>query len=146
MSMSEQIFLFGLGDKSKVDSVILRWSNGKSLSLEDPKINALIEVKEVDAKLFKFNQFNNSVEQVYTQEIKNENLNLIRHKESNYDDYKLESLMPHRMSTLGPAMEIADINNDGLDDFFLGGFVGFETKLFMQDEKGNFNLNKTIEL
>ena len=43
-------------------------------------------------------------------------------------------------------MEIADVNKDGLDDIFIGWSVGSASRLFMQDDKGNFNLNKSIPL
>jgi len=76
----------------------------------------------------------------------NENISTIAHQESKFDDYKTESLMPHRMFTIGPVMEIADVNNDGLDDIFIVGSVGSASRLFMQDDKGNFNLNKSIPL
>ncbi len=146
MSMSEQIFHFGLGESTKIDSIIIRWQSGKTFKMENPKINTLIKVKEEEAKIFNRTQFDNEVDRVYTQEMTNENISTIAHQESKFDDYKTESLMPHRMSTLGPVMEIADVNKDGLDDIFIGGSVGSASRLFMQDDKGNFNLNKSIPL
>ena len=45
--------------------------------------------------------------------------------------------MPHKQSQHGPALSVTDINNDGIDDLFIGGSVGKDAVLFIQN-KGNF--------
>ena len=46
------------------------------------------------------------------------------HKENDFIDFKSEVLLPWELSRYGPALAKADINNDGLDDFFVGGAIG----------------------
>ena len=43
------------------------------------------------------------------------------HKENSFDDYEYQVLLPHKLSQMGPALAKSDINNDGLDDIFIGG-------------------------
>lgn len=62
----------------------------------------------------------------------------IEHHENNFDDFRVEQLLPHRMSTLGPPLAVADINGDHLDDFFLGGAFGQSPRLFVQNAQGYF--------
>jgi hypothetical protein len=58
------------------------------------------------------------------------------HEENIFNDYERESLIPHRMSTLGPALAVGDVNQDGLDDFFVGGAIGKPGVLYLQDVDG----------
>ena len=61
------------------------------------------------------------------------------HKELEYNDYDKEVLLPHKLSQEGPFFDVADVNNDGLDDFFVGNGSGFAGQLFIQTSNGKFN-------
>lgn len=55
-----------------------------------------------------------------------------------FDDYAREILLPYKMSTLGPCLDIGDVNNDQLTDFYLGGSSNLDGQLFLQNEFGGF--------
>ncbi len=42
------------------------------------------------------------------------------------------------LSTEGPKLAVADVNGDGLEDFFMGGATGDTAKLFLQQPNGTF--------
>ncbi len=67
------------------------------------------------------------------------------HTENNYIDFKREPLMVHKLSEEGPALAKADVNNDGLDDVFIGSSVGFASQLLLQKKDGTFS-NKQNEV
>ncbi len=46
------------------------------------------------------------------------------HKENAYVDFDYEALIAQMLSREGPAMDVADLNNDGRDDVFIGGATG----------------------
>ena len=48
--------------------------------------------------------------------------------------------MPHLLSTQGPRIAKGDVNNDGLEDLFIGGAKDSPGKLFIQKKNGSFQL------
>jgi len=69
-----------------------------------------------------------------------------KHIENKFDDFKREVLLPYKMSTLGPALSVGDINNDGLDDFFIGGARGKEGAVYTQHSDGYFTKTKQADI
>jgi len=49
-------------------------------------------------------------------------------------------LIPHMVSTEGPALAVADINHDGLEDVFIGAGIGQHSQLYLQTKDGHFVL------
>lgn len=52
-------------------------------------------------------------------------------------------LMPYTLTNLGPALTYGDINNDGLEDLFIGGGVDQPGALYLQLSGGTFNKIET---
>jgi len=61
-----------------------------------------------------------------------------RHVENEFEEFNREPLLPHMLSTEGPALAIGDINGDGREDVFVGSAKGYRSAVFTQDEKGHF--------
>lgn len=62
-----------------------------------------------------------------------------KHVENNFVDFNREGLIPHKLSTLGPKVAVADINGDKLEDFYIGGAAGSAASLYLQSAGGAFN-------
>ena len=60
------------------------------------------------------------------------------HKENNFVEFNREPLVPRMLSTEGPALAIADINGDKLDDVFAGSARGSRSQVFLQQRGGRF--------
>ena len=61
-----------------------------------------------------------------------------RHFENPFNEFNREQLLPHMVSTEGPALAIADINHDGLEDVFIGASKTFHNAIFLQTTGGKF--------
>ena len=127
---------FGLGSITELEEVIIEWPNGRKSELEDYQINTYNNVvynkntstaptkKEVKPKA---KQFETVVQK-----------DAFIHKENPYDDFKDEVLLPHKNSTLGPALAVGDLNNDGKEDYVIGGAIAQATSLYIQQANGTF--------
>ena len=132
---------FGLGKNTKVDSLKITWPDGKTKNYKNIEANTTLTVKYSKAK-------NNSLKEIekesYFKEIDATVLGVTyQHKENEFDDFKREILLPHKLSQNGPFSAIADVNNDGLQDVFFGGAIGQSGTLYLQQSNGSFIKNSS---
>lgn len=62
-----------------------------------------------------------------------------QHQENLFNDFDREPLIPHMLSTEGPALAVADINHDGLEDVFIGASKGYTNAVYVQNKNGTFS-------
>ncbi|MFZ6025799.1 MAG: VCBS repeat-containing protein [Bacteroidota bacterium] len=62
-----------------------------------------------------------------------------RHQENLFNEFDREPLIPHMISTEGPALAVADINHDGLEDVFIGASKGYANAVYVQNKNGTFS-------
>ena len=142
---------FGLGENTKIDSVLVDWKNGKSQKITNIKINSNVKIDYKNASengLIESSK-NSLFEKINPSEI---GINY-QQKENNFDDFKVQLLLPQKQSEMSSPLVIGDVNNDGLDDFYVGNAKGEKAALFIQKENGKFtetnqklfNLEKEFE-
>ncbi len=62
------------------------------------------------------------------------------HLENNFNEFDREPLMPFMVSREGPALAVADINGDGLEDVFVGAAKWEKPAVFLQQKNGLFKI------
>ncbi|WP_223551922.1 VCBS repeat-containing protein [Aestuariivivens sp. NBU2969] len=127
---------FGVGQTQIIDSLKVIWNDNTSHVVKNIKPNQTITMSFKDQG--RLNNKAVSSSRGYFEDITNESGIDFKHEENNFDDFEKEVLLPHRMSQLGPALAVADVNNDGLDDFYIGGAKDQSSALYIQNQSGNF--------
>jgi hypothetical protein len=126
---------FGLKKSDMVEKVQIIWPDGKKQDLEKIAANQLITVDYADA-------IDENVGSIKEETVFVKQPSKYRHIDPYYNDYDLQVLLPHKLSQTGPALAKADVNNDGLEDVFLGGGSSHEAQLLLGQESGYFVLSK----
>ncbi|MFT5217698.1 MAG: hypothetical protein ACI83H_002839 [Glaciecola sp.] len=127
---------FGLGNKTKIDSVEIVWSDGNKQFLTDLEINKSLNLNYQDAvhKVTIKNQVNPLFESVNPEEIGIDYLQ----KENVFNDFSLQVLLPQKQSESSSPLAVSDVNGDSLDDFFVGNAKGENASLYIQKTDGTF--------
>jgi hypothetical protein len=133
LSSISPVLHFGLGSDSVVPEIQIIWPNGKEQIITNIAANQTINLSYPDAdQLHPFTQARTDLFVDVTHSMKL----LYKHEENQFNDFGRESLLPHKMSDLGPGLAISDVNKDGLEDFYIGGALGHPGRLFMQTKDG----------
>jgi len=129
-------------------TLTINWPSGKRTQLQNIEVNKTLTLFEKDAQTVV------KKEGIVTQDIFTKNSNTIQfvHKENNYIDFNVDRLLPFMRSAEGPKMAVADVNNDGTEDLFIGGSKNNIASLFIQKnttfikkEKTTFNNQRAAE-
>ncbi|MGB3144258.1 MAG: VCBS repeat-containing protein [Maribacter sp.] len=138
-STVESTVHFGIGELEHLDSVAIIWPNAKLTTLKNLTANTSIQVQYVDT-LPSYKELVSGELWFKTDSI----INLV-HKERAYNDFGVQPLMMHGFSNQGPGMAVGDLNDDGLQDIFIGGAYGTNSRFLFQDVNGEFILNEIPE-
>lgn len=135
-SSMEPIMHFGLGSDTLISKIEVVWVDGKTMVLEQQPVNQVLELKYEDALNTKIPKLDKP--EPYFEDVTEEMSIEIRHRENEMVDYIREPMLPYKLSSLGQAFDVSDVNDDGLDDFYLGGAFRYPGQLFIQSDQGEF--------
>lgn len=124
---------FGVGKFKKIDELKVVWTDGKTQKLTNVRANQKLILKYSDAKKEKL-ETENELKLFVTDTSRL--FPKYKHKENQYDDFAKQVLLPHKMSEFGPSLVVGDIDNDGLDDYFVGGAAKATGSIFLQRPDG----------
>ncbi len=134
-SSMEPIVHFGLGDEPQISRLTVKWFDGKTQTIENIGVNQLLFVDYSDAVMPA--QLKQEMRKTLFADLKNSGIDYL-HIENPYNDFRYEALLPHMYSKNGPGLAVGDVNNDKLDDFFVGGAHGSVGVLYIQQKNGSF--------
>jgi len=123
-----------------IDSIQIIWPNRTSTVIKSKiKINSTINISEKSA-LQTDAIFDAQVKKtIFTPFAKNI---FYKHSEFGINDFKLQPLLSNMISYKGPKFVKGDVNGDHLDDIYICGTIMQPGMLFLQNDEGNFNINR----
>ena len=129
---------FGLGKIAIIDSVVIEWPDQKVEVQKNIKTNQVlvadIKKSKVIAPGVKEVFATNTL---FTEVTKKVGINFIA-TQSDFVDFNIQKLLPHKFTQYGPALAAGDMNGDGLDDIIAGGSLAHSAQLLLQQKNGTF--------
>ncbi|MFW6347030.1 MAG: VCBS repeat-containing protein, partial [Cyclonatronaceae bacterium] len=137
----------GLGHTAKIDSLVLRWPDGRTSRKSDFSVPAAITLNQSEAENRPApspsapNAPDETSDSSVDFQIAGDHvLSGEAHKAFPYEDFRREELLFHKKSTEGPAACTGDISGNGLEDVYIGGARGQAGRLWLQGPAGNYEV------
>ena len=146
MSSSEPLLHFGLGKYKILDSLVVIWPDNTVQRIYKQEANRKLVLnynREKNDPVKDHYAFVNAL--LHTQgssELKDitaeSGIHYVHKENRSFIDFNEQIFLPHELSTLGPKVAVADVNGDGLEDFYVCGAKGQGGSLFLQKRDAGF--------
>jgi len=123
---------FGVADALTIDSVEVWWPDSTVSTYKNVQANTRLDFSKKDAVQKQLLGGKKAPLQVESRPA------FYHHKESSLSDIKITRTLLHELSRYGPCIATADVNNDKLDDLFVGGEPGQKSRLYIQQSDASF--------
>ncbi|MEP7108542.1 MAG: VCBS repeat-containing protein [Ferruginibacter sp.] len=138
LSTMQLVAHFGLGRSTLIDSVVVRWPNGKKQTLRQVKADQSLTVNVADAnELYTWQRPMIDDASLFKDVTGAAGINY-RHKDIDFIDFNIQTTLPHKLSEYSPALAVGDIDGNGLDDLIMGGNSFIHSQVFLQQMHGKF--------
>jgi hypothetical protein len=129
---------FGLGKVKIVDSLIIKWPDGRIQTLLNVAADQTVIADIQQAKShFYFSQPGINTSSLFMDITQRAGVHYLN-PERDYIDFNIQKLLPHKFSEYGPAIAVGDLDGNGMDDFIVGGAAFHSAQIFLQQSDGRF--------
>jgi hypothetical protein len=133
---------FGLGETTTIDSLEVHWPDGRQERFRDVATNQQLLLSWSTAGALETNfkpPTPSPVFRLLSDSTKRPRFDPpFQHRDSEFPDFNVQPLLPHKHSNQGPCLAVGDVNGDGREDFFVGGAFQQSGWVYLQQEDGNF--------
>lgn len=130
-SVSHRIH-FGIGADYEVDSLEVTWPDGDRKLYKNLKSNSINLINYSLGEIIKTKTEIKNIQ-------KNSQLFNYKHIEDSFIEFNRERLLMQMRHNEGPALAVADINKDGVDDVYIGGGKNQSSSLFISNHQDTYN-------
>lgn len=129
----DPVLSLGLGQIAQLDSLLIVWPTDERELLTNVQTNQILTLKIEAAK--GRHHYTTAPQKAFFTQVTPDAI-AFQHHENENNDFKRQSLLPWFYSRQGPAIAVADVNGDGLDDAYFGGAKGQAGQLCLQSGAG----------
>jgi hypothetical protein len=138
LSTHENTAHFGTGEADFIDSLVIKWPHGKMSILRNLQADQTITLNVADAQFeYSWDDTDTPAEPLFLDITEQTGIGYT-HIETDFSDFNIQKLLPHKFSEYGPSLAVADIDGNGTDDLVSGGSSGNSAMLFLQQPDGMF--------
>ncbi len=134
LGSDDPIITIGLGNAKQIKKLTVNWPSGQVSQFANITANQALVITEPSDK-----PTQTATPPSQPQFSRSDIFKQTPHRESPVDDFVREPLLPNKLSQLGPAIAVGDIDGDGDDDLAQGGARGQTTMLLLNNGKGGYD-------
>ncbi|MDJ1505800.1 VCBS repeat-containing protein [Xanthocytophaga agilis] len=135
-SSVDPVLHVGLGNIDQVDSLIVTWPDGKKECVRQLRADRTRTLSAVNAHHIR-QEVKPAEKVLFTKAPIQMDLDY-KHTDEPYIDFKIQPLLLHLLSQQGPGLAVGDMDQNGLEDFYVGGAFNHSGRLFFQHQGGTF--------
>lgn len=132
--------VFGLGQSTSIDSLVIIWPDLNKTVLPSPSIDTTLSIFYKTAESYAIGKTDENLnkEVAVVEEIASP---FLPHTEDDFVDFYQEGLVVKMTSREGPTTTTGDVNGDGLEDVFIGGAKDHKGQIYLQNQNDGFDLS-----
>ncbi len=134
LACDEPSLHFGLGTEARIKTLTVKWPSGHRQTFADLPTGQLYTIIEPAGEPKK----SPTLSPQPTLFARSAALAGARHRETPFDDYQRQPLLPSKLSQLGPGLACGDVDGDGDDDVYVAGAAGQSGMLYLNRGSNRF--------
>ena len=145
LSSMQDMAHFGLGNNKLIDSLVVVWPDSRKQVIRQVNTDQVLNINIDNASLsYNYNAGAIEADALFKEVTNSVGIHYVD-KESDFVDFNIQKLLPHKFSEYSPALAVGDMDGNGLDDLLCGGNSVYPTTIFYQLKNGKFTEKKLFK-